>query len=56
MSKSKSICIRLEDDLFNKLDSMAKEDDRTVSYLIRKILREYLAKYPPAVGDDESLS
>jgi len=33
-------------DLETKLERVAKDADRTKSYLIRKALEEYLAQYP----------
>ena len=40
--KGPPLGVRLPDDIRAALEKLAKEDDRSVSYVVIKILREYL--------------
>ena len=42
--KSEQICIRLEEEYYNKLKEIAELEDRSVGYLIRKMVEESLGK------------
>lgn len=41
-AKGPPVSVRLPDDIKAALEKLAKDDDRSVSYIIIKILREYL--------------
>jgi hypothetical protein len=41
-AKGPPVGVRLPDDIRAALEKLAKDDDRSVSYVIIKILREYL--------------
>ena len=38
------ITVRIPDEDRNKLEQIAKEEDRKISYIVRKAIREYLDK------------
>jgi predicted transcriptional regulator len=40
--------LRMSDDLWNTAERIAKEDDRTVSWIIRKALEEYIERHRAA--------
>lgn len=42
MKKETRITIRIEKELFNKLQNQAKKEDSSISAIIRKILKEYI--------------
>jgi hypothetical protein len=41
----KTITFRIPKGLLEKLERLAKADERSVSYLLRKAVEEYVAKY-----------
>ena len=43
----KLIATRFPEDLVQKLDEVAREEDRTRSQILRKITRRYLKTYKP---------
>lgn len=44
MQKKKSVYIRLEPEYIEKIDQMAKKEDRSRSYIIRRIVIKALNK------------
>lgn len=42
--KSEQICIRLEEEVYNKLKEIAEIEDRSIGYLIRKMVKESLGE------------
>lgn len=44
MKKSAYITFRTSEEIKNHLEKKAKEDDRTLSWIINKILEEYIKK------------
>lgn len=42
MKKEVQIGLRIEQEMYEKLLLLANNDDRSVSYIIRKIISEYL--------------
>jgi predicted transcriptional regulator len=42
VAKGPPVGVRLPDDIKSALEKLAKDDDRSISYIIIKILREYL--------------
>ena len=44
MKKSEYITFRTTEEIKSHLEKLAKEDDRTISYVINKILEEYIKK------------
>lgn len=42
MSKEVQIAVRVEKDMYDKLTDIANKDDRSVAYVVRKIIAEYL--------------
>lgn len=42
MKKDTRITIRIEKELFDKLQNQAKKEDSSISTIIRKILKEYI--------------
>lgn len=44
MKKSAYITIRTSEEVRAYIEKLAKEDDRTISYIINKILEEYVKK------------
>lgn len=39
---SKTICIRIDTDILDKVRAIAKGQDRSINYIINKIILEYL--------------
>ena len=39
---SKTICIRIDTDILDKVRAIAKDQDRSINYIINKIILEYL--------------
>lgn len=44
MAKSKALSVRIEDDLQVPLRQLAKQDDRSVGYLVKVAIRQYLER------------
>lgn len=44
-SKKKVITINIEEELLNKLKEIAEEEERSVSSLVNKILKDYVKNY-----------
>lgn len=40
--KIHTLGIRVDDEVFNILESLAKKDDRTVSYIVRNLIDEWI--------------
>jgi len=51
MTKSASLNIRIDPDERAALEAAAREDDRTMSQLARRIIMEWLAKHAPKATD-----
>lgn len=47
MKKSAYITFRTSEEIKSHLEKMAKEDERTLSWVINKILEEYIKKTAP---------
>lgn len=45
--KDNSITLRIDSDTKEKLEKLAKADERSVSSLITKIIKDYLSNLPP---------
>lgn len=45
MSKSKTVAIRLTEEAHEAFKALAEREESTVSFVIRRALREYLEKY-----------
>ena len=44
MSETKTCSIYFEKELYKKLSEIAKEDDRSLNWLINKIAKDYISK------------
>lgn len=44
MKKSEFIAIRTTEEIKNKLDQIAKEEDRSLSYIVNRIIENYFNK------------
>jgi predicted transcriptional regulator len=41
-TKNKTVTVLLGDELYDKLEELAKQDERSKSYFIKKALKQYL--------------
>lgn len=44
MSKEVQIAVRVEKDIYDKIAEIAEKEDRSVAYIVRRIIAEYLEK------------
>ena len=44
MAKQKMLPVRVDKEMFEKLQKIAKREDRAVSYIIRKACEEYIGR------------
>ena len=42
--KIHTLGIRVDDETYNYLESLAKDDERTVSWIVRKLIKEWIEK------------
>ncbi|MBI5599542.1 MAG: hypothetical protein HY890_07365 [Deltaproteobacteria bacterium] len=54
VKKTHTIGAKVDEKTYNSLRSAAKKTDRTVSYLVGKILEEWLERQDPANSDVSS--
>lgn len=45
MENSKTVALRLSEESHDAFKTMAEQEETTVSFIIRRALREYLEKY-----------
>lgn len=44
MNKEVQIAVRVEKEMYDKIAEIAEKEDRSVAYIVRKIIKEYFIK------------